>query len=123
VAIATAMQVLEFVNAAPDERLRGGFRVERAEETLEIAGWALGLGSPVARIEVVSSGQVVGQAMPSEERADIAQAFPAVAGAGSSGFRIALEASGRGKSRLKVRAVLEGGGLIPLGELRVETSR
>lgn len=122
VADAPAVQVLELAHATC-ERVRGSFRVEPAASTLELVGWALGLDSPVARVEVVSNGQVVGRATLGEERPDIAEAFPGVAGAGASGFHIALEPRGSGKSHLRVRAALEDGQAIPLGDLRVETAR
>ncbi len=123
VADSPAVQVLELAHAAPSDRVRGNFRVEQATSTLELVGWALGLDSPVVQVEVVLSGQVVGQAAPREERPDIAETFPGVAGAGTSGFRIALEPHGRGRSQLRIQAALEDGGWAPLGDLRVEATR
>jgi hypothetical protein len=118
-----AVRVLELSHASPSEAARGGFRVEPAARTLVLVGWALGLVSPVARVEVLSNGQTVGRATPGEERPDIAEAFPGAAGAGASGFHIALEPSGSGRSQLRVRAELEDGRQVPLGDLRVETAR
>jgi hypothetical protein len=116
------VRVLELAHASKNERVRGSFRAEPAASTLVLVGWALGLDSPVARVEVVSNGQVVGWATPGEERPDIAEAFPGTAGACDSGFHIALEPSGSGKSHLKVRAGLEDGQEVLLGDLRVETA-
>jgi hypothetical protein len=118
-----AVRVLDVTRTSPSERLRGSFRVEPAASTLVLVGWALGLDSPVARVEVVSNGQMVGRATPAEERPDIAEAFPDAAGACDTGFHIALEPSGSGKSHLGARVVLEDGEEIPLGDLRVETTR
>jgi hypothetical protein len=123
VADAPGVQVLELAYAKPSERVRGSFRAEPAASTLELVGWALGIDSPVAWVEVVSNGKVVGRATLGEERTDIAEAYPGVEGAGASGFHIALEPSGSGRSRLTVRAGLDDGQAIPLGDLRVETAR
>jgi hypothetical protein len=97
--------------------------VERLESKLELVGWALGLDSPVVQIEVVSGSQVVARTSPVVERPDIAEAFPEVTGAGTSGFQLAIEPSGKGKSHLRLQAALEDGELAPLGELEVTTSR
>jgi hypothetical protein len=116
-----AVEVLEVVHAEPDRRLRGSFRVERADSVLDLAGWALGLDSAVARVEVVADGEVVGSADADAARPDIAAVFPDIAGAGSCGFGVSLEPSGEGQSRLAVEARLEDGDRARLGELRVET--
>jgi hypothetical protein len=120
-ASAPTVEVLEVVQAEPSRRLRGGFRVERADSVLDLAGWALGLDAAVARVEVVANGEVVGSAATEAERPDIATAFPDTAGAGSCGFGISLEPSGEGQSRLAVEATLADGDRVRLGELRVET--
>lgn len=116
---APAVEVLEVALAGRSERARGGFRVEGADTRLELAGWALGLDSAVAGVEVVADGKVVGRADAGGERPDIAAAFPDVPGAGSCGFAVSLEPSGGGESRLAVEVALEDGGRVRLGELRV----
>jgi len=120
-ASAPTVEVLEVVQTKPNRRLRGSFRVERADSVLDLAGWALGLDSAVARVEIVADGEVVGSADADAERPDIAAAFPDTTGAGSCGFGISLEPSGEGQSRLAVEATLEDGDRVRLGELRVET--
>lgn len=122
VADEAAVQVLETAHSAPNERVRGNFRVAQADSTLELVGWALGLGSPVVQLEVISNGEVVARTPPVIERPDIAEAFPGVAGAGTCGFQIAIEPSGRGESRLTVQVALKDGERAPLGELRVKTA-
>ncbi|MFP5389594.1 MAG: hypothetical protein ACLGG5_09900 [Thermoleophilia bacterium] len=118
---APAVEVLEVVQAEPSRRLRGSFRVELADSVLDLTGWALGLDSAVARVEVVADGEVVGSTEANAERPDIAAAFPDTAGAGRCGFGVSLAPSGRGESRLAVEVTLEDGARVGLGELRVET--
>jgi hypothetical protein len=118
---AAAVEVLEVVRASPSERARGSFRVEHADSRLELAGWALGLGSAVAGVEVLADGKVVGRAAADGERPDVAAAFPEAPGADRCGFVVWLEPSGRGESRLAVEVALEDGGRVRLGELRVAT--
>lgn len=115
------MEVLEVLHAGPAGSVRGNFRVERADSTLGLAGWVLGLDSAVTAVEVVADGALVGRTTTGADRPDIAAAFPGTAGAGRCGFGIALEPSGEGQSRLAVEAALEDGGRVRLGELRVAT--
>jgi predicted SAM-dependent methyltransferase len=117
------VQISELVHSTPNEQVRGHFRVERLESKLELVGWALGLDSPVVQVEVISGSQVVARTSPVVERPDIAQAFPEVTGAGTSGFQLVIEPSGKGKSHLRLQAALEDGQLAPLGAMEVTTSR
>jgi predicted SAM-dependent methyltransferase len=117
------VQISELVHSTPNEQVRGHFRVERLGSTLELVGWALGLDSPVVQVEVVSGSQVVARTSPVVERPDIAQAFPDMVEAGTSGFQLVIEPSGKGKSHLRLQAALEDGQLAPLGEMEVTTSR
>jgi len=113
------VQIGEFVHSTPNDRVRGHFRVERVDSGLALIGWALGIDSPVVRVEVVSGGEVVASTSPAAERPDIEQAFPDVPGAGTCGFELTIEPSGSGKSQLQLRAALEDGEPAPLGELEV----
>jgi hypothetical protein len=117
------LQILEMTHATDDDRLRGHFRVEQADSKLEVAGWAVGLDSPVVQVEVVSGDEVVATTPPVVERQDIAEAFPDVDGAGTSGFTLVIEPSGGGTSHLKIQVELDDGEKAPLGELQVATSR
>jgi hypothetical protein len=118
---APAVEVLEELHASPDRRARGGFRVERADSVLELAGWALGLDSAVIEVEVSAGGEIVGRATPTAKRPDIAAAFPDRDAADRCGFALALEPSGAGQSVLTVDAALADGSRVALGELRVAT--
>jgi predicted SAM-dependent methyltransferase len=117
------VQISELVHLTPNEQVRGHFRVKRLESKLELVGWALGLNSPVVQVEVVSGSQVVARTSPVVERPDIAQAFPEVAGAGTSGFQLLIEPSGKGKSHLTLQAALGDGQHAPLGAMEVTISR
>jgi predicted SAM-dependent methyltransferase len=113
------VQIGEFAHSTPNDRVHGHFRVERVDKGLALIGWALGVESPVIRVEVVSGGEVVASTSPAVERPDIEQAFPDVPGAGTCGFELTIEPSGSGKSHLLLQAALEDGELAPLGELEV----
>lgn len=115
-------RIVEIVHSTPTDRLRGHFRVEADDSTLVLVGWALGSGSPVIGLDLLSKGAVVASTSPVIERPDIAEAFPDATGAATCGFRLAIEPSGRGRSRLELRATLDDGEHASLGELEVETT-
>jgi len=117
------VRILEMTHSTPNEQVSGHFRVEEVDSRLELVGWALGTDLPIVQVEVVSDGEVVARTPPVVERPDIAKAFPETAGAGTSGFQLAIEPNGAGVSRLAVQAALSDGGAAPLGELQVETAR
>lgn len=114
-----SVQVVELVHDTPNDRVRGHFRVEDSEEGLKLVGWALGFDSSVAQVEVAVDDQVVARAPLVVERPDIAQAFPDVPGAETAGFQLVIQPSGRGRSRLSIRAALENGEHAPFGALDV----
>jgi predicted SAM-dependent methyltransferase len=116
-----SMQIIEMSHATPNDRLQGHFRVQQEDSKLELVGWALGADSPVMSVEVVSAGEVVASTSAAIERPDIANAFPDVAGAGTCGFRLAIEPSGKGQSRLELRATLKDGEHAAIGEIEVST--
>jgi predicted SAM-dependent methyltransferase len=116
------VQISGLVHSTPNDQLRGHFRVERLDSRLELVGWALGVDASVVQVEVVSGDEVVARTSPVVERPDIEQAFPDVTGSGTSGFQLAIEPSGRGKSQLRLEAALEDGQRAPLGEMEVTTS-
>jgi hypothetical protein len=117
------LEILEMTHAADDDRLRGHFRVERVDSKLELAGWAVGLESPAIQVEVLSGGEVVAKAPPVLERKDIAELFPNVDEAGTAGFQVVIEPSGGGTSHLTIQVELKDGEKVPLGEVKVATSR
>jgi predicted SAM-dependent methyltransferase len=116
-----SMQIAELVHSAPNDQLRGHFRVEQDDALLQFVGWVLGSDSPVVAVEVLSGGEVVASTSPVIERPDIAEAFPDVTGAATCGFALTVEPSGKGTSRLELRATFADGEHLPLGELEVAT--
>jgi predicted SAM-dependent methyltransferase len=122
VANESSPRIVEIVHSTPTDRLRGHFRVESDDSTLVLVGWALGSDSPVVALELLSQGEVVAGTSPVIDRPDIAAAFPDASGAETCGFRLAIEPSGKGRSRLELRAAFDDGEYALLGELEVETS-
>jgi predicted SAM-dependent methyltransferase len=118
-----SVQIVEMVHATPSDQLRGHFRVEQGNSGLELVGWVLGSDSPVIGVEVLSGGEVVASTAPVIERPDIAEVFPGVEGADTCGFQLAIAPSGKGRSRLELRATLKDGEHAPLGELEVATTQ
>lgn len=116
-------KIVEIVHSAPTDQLRGHFRVEPEDSALVLVGWALGSDSAVVGLEVLSRGKTVASASPVIERPDIAKAFPDAPGAQTCGFSLTIAPSGKGRSRLELRATLENGEHAVLGELEVETSQ
>jgi predicted SAM-dependent methyltransferase len=114
-----SFQIAEMVHSTPNEQLRGHFRVEQDDSALAIVGWVLGAASPVVGVEVLSGEEVIASTSPVLERPDIAATFPDVSGADTCGFQLAIAPSGKGKSRLGIRATLDDGEHAPLGELEV----
>ena len=123
VAAEASLQIVEIVHSTPSEQLRGHFRVEQGDSTLEFVGWALGASSPVVGIEILVEGEVVASTSPVIERPDIAEAFPDAEGAATCGFALAIEPNGKGRSRLELRATLQDGEHASLGELEVTTAQ
>jgi SAM-dependent methyltransferase len=112
------------VAADPGERVRGHFQVRDHEDgKLEIIGWALGREIAATEVVVVADGAVAGSAPVAVDRPDVAEKFPDVAEAPTSGFRLELLAKGRGESQLDVYAVLKDESREPLGRIVVKTSR
>lgn len=118
-----SLQIVEMVHATPSDQLYGHFRVEQGDSALELVGWVLGSGLPVVGVEVLSGGEVVASTSPVIERPDIAEEFPNLVGSDTCGFQLAIAPSGKGRSRLELRATLEDGEHAALGELEVETKQ
>jgi hypothetical protein len=90
---------------------------------LKIVGWVVGRESPAVAVEVVSGDKVVGSAPVDIERPGVAEAFDDAPGANRAGFRVVMEASGKGESELLVRGVLEDGTHAPVATVRSKVSR
>ncbi len=115
--------VSEIVHLAPNDDVRGHFRIEQSGSTLELIGWVLAVDAAVDQVMVVSGGTVVARSPAVLERPDIGQTFPEVEGADTCGFKMTLEPMGEGTSNLLIQAELRDGKAAPLGELQVQTAR
>lgn len=116
---ASSAQVVELIHETPNDQVRGHFRVEDSDEGLKLIGWALGHDSSATEVEVAVGEEVVARAPVAVERPDLAEAFPDVPEAGTAGFQLVIQPSGKGMSRLSIRAALEDGVRAPLGALDV----
>lgn len=115
-----SVQIEEIVSALPNGQLWGSFRVKSAEGSrLELIGWALAKSAEVEAVEIVAAGTVVAATKPSLVREELAKEFPDRESAGTAGFEVAIEAHGKGPSKLQLRAVLDDGTEAPMGEVRV----
>jgi hypothetical protein len=115
------LEIVDLVSD-PGERVRGHLTARSREDCrLELAGWALGLDLPVTEVEVTVGDAVAAVAPVELDRPDVADSFPGMAGAGTAGFRLELQARGEGESHLEVHAVLEDESREPLGRVLVRT--
>ncbi len=126
----TPIEIVDVVKADLDAgQLRGhnieapkpGSRIDN--DTIFVAGWVLGQGSPAVTVEVVHDGTVLQSAPIDIRRPDIEVGFPGVAGAEESGFRTAVAAANTGESELLVQAVLQDESRVPLGVIRARQHR
>lgn len=111
---------VENLAVSPAPELWGSFKVLEVQGArLEIFGWALGKNSEVDRVEVLTGGSVVATGALDVRRDDIAQLHPGRASAATCGFRIVIEAKGKGHSELDLRAILEDGTAASIGKISV----
>lgn len=97
-----------------------GERVDRRESPLEVMGWALGGEGPVEAIELLDGDQPFRTVPLSRARPDIAEAYPAVPWAGTSGFAACVSLLGTGAGLdLEIRALLPDGKHAALGIVTV----
>lgn len=117
-----ALLQIEDVNVAlPDPRLWGSFKVIGVGGSqVELIGWTLGAAAEVERVEVLSGGTVVATTTPSLPRNELAERWPDRPSAASCGFRVVIEANGKGRSLLRLQAVLEDQTTVPMGEITVQ---
>jgi hypothetical protein len=107
----------------PNEDLWGSFRVNTVEgDRLGLVGWAIGIHSDVRQIELLYTGTVVASVTPALERPDLVEVFPD-RDVSSSGFEIAVAATGRGQSQLDLEALLADGRRATLGTVTVTTPK
>lgn len=114
------LKVEELASALPAPELWGSFKVlEVKGSRLELVGWVLGTSSEVERVEVLAGGSVIASARPDVRRDDIAQLHPERPSAATCGFRVVIEAKGKGRSELELRAVLADGTPVKMGTVGV----
>jgi hypothetical protein len=114
------LKVEDLSSALPTPELWGSFKVKGvAGNRLELIGWVLGRQSEVTRIEIVARGRVVATARPEKPRPEVAEQMPERPTAATSGFELMMEGSGKGKSVLELRAVLDDGTAAQMGQMRV----
>jgi glycosyltransferase involved in cell wall biosynthesis/SAM-dependent methyltransferase len=123
VEVSIAVEIVEAVRAAPDERLWGA-NIEgpntgdaTVDGGFEIVGWVLGRSAPAVRVELLSGETVVGGAKVSVRRPDLAQAFPDVGDRAGGGFRARVNLLGEAERELELVAVLRDEARIPLGRI------
>jgi len=115
-----SLQVEELSKELPNADLYGFFKVKATEGSrLELMGWALGTSAEVEKIEVLAGTKVVAATKPSLPRPEVAAEFPDRETAPECGFEVTIEARGKGRSTLELRAVLEDGTEAPMGRLQV----
>jgi len=115
-----SVRVENLTSALPVPEMWGAFTVNSTEgNRLEVLGWALGAKAEVERIEVLAKDVVVASTEPSLTRKELAEQFPDRESARNCGFRIEIEAQGKGKSTLQLRAVLEDEITVPMGQISV----
>ena len=119
----TSITVEDLKVAMPNDDLWGSFRVKSIEgDRLELIGWTIGIHHEVRQIELISDGAVVASVVPALERPDLVEAF-ADRDVSTAGFEIAIAATGRGKSRLTLQALLADGSRGALGTVTVTKRR
>jgi len=117
---AAEIQVERVSLATLDGDVQGHFKVSDAEDgTLQIVGWAFSRYGYVSSIEIRAGESMVASTVPRIQRPDVQERFPAVDAAATSGFALAIEAQGAGRSNLEVIAVLTEGARHSLGQVDV----
>ncbi|HET7506798.1 MAG TPA: hypothetical protein VFJ53_00420 [Solirubrobacterales bacterium] len=115
-----SLKVDELSSELPNPALWGSFRVSATEGSrLDLMGWVLGARADVEKIEVVAKGKVVAAAEPGLPRPEVAEEFPDREAAANCGFDLTIEARGKGRSTLELRAALDDGSTAPIGRIQV----
>jgi hypothetical protein len=114
------LQIESVTETLPATELWGSFKVLGVEgNRLELFGWALGKSAEVEKIEVLVGGSVIASTAPRLPREDLAELHPDRVSAATCGFKVVIEAKGKGKSELMLRAVLEDGTPVSMGAVHV----
>ena len=115
-----SVKVEDLSSVLPAPEMWGAFKVQSTEgRRLELVGWVLGVNHDVKEVQVLAAGLVVASARPEIPREEIANQFPDRTGAANCGFRVVIEAQGKGSSTLQLRALLDDDSRISMGEIRV----
>ncbi len=115
-----ALQIDDVSSVLPTPELWGSFKILGVEKTrLELFGWVLGKTVEVERVEVLAGGAVIASSALDVPRQDLAELHPGRESAATCGFRVVIEAKGKGRSELELRAVLEDGTPVTMGAIRV----
>ncbi|HET9198112.1 MAG TPA: hypothetical protein VFN92_07670 [Solirubrobacterales bacterium] len=114
------LEVEDLTSTLPTPEMWGSFKVLGVEKSrLELFGWVLGKESEVDRVEVLAGGSVIASSPLGVPREDLAQLHPDRESAATCGFRVVIEAKGKGRSELELRAVLEDGSPVRMGAIHV----
>lgn len=85
----------------------------------KLFGWVVGRQAPVARVELIQSGQLIQSAAVGAYRQRAASRFPDVAWAESSGFNLTVDSPDYDPTiESELHAVLAGGETVPLAVIR-----
>jgi hypothetical protein len=114
------LKVEDLSSALPTPEVWGSFKVLGVEKSrLELFGWVLGKSTEVDRVEVLAGGSVIASSPLGVPREDLAKLHPGRESAATCGFRVVIEAKGKGRSQLELRAVLEDETLVGMGAIHV----
>jgi len=114
------LKVEDLSSSLPTPEVWGSFKVLGVEKTrLELFGWVLGKASEVERVEVLAGNAVIASTALEVPRDDIAELHPGRGSAATCGFRVVIEAKGKGHSEIELRAVLEDETSVRMGVVRV----
>jgi hypothetical protein len=118
---ATIEQVEVEYNPLFREHGLGAVRAFLEGERLTIQGWAIGHGYQPVEVELTDEGGGrIGRREIGQPRKDIAEAFPAVEGASTSGFRVTVIPAGSGAGPLRVMVDFGAVGLVELATVECE---
>jgi hypothetical protein len=114
------LKVEDLSSALPTPEVWGSFKVLGVEKSrLELFGWVLGKSTEVDRVEVLAAGSVIASSPLGVPREDLAKLHPGRESAATCGFRVLIEAKGKGRSQLELRAVLEDETPVGMGAIHV----
>lgn len=115
-----ALQIDDVFSALPTPEVWGSFKILEVQDSrLELFGWVLGKTGEVDRVEVLAAGSVIAETVLNVPREDLAKLHPERESAATCGFRVVIEAKGKGRSELELRAILEDETAVTIGTVSV----